>query len=149
MVKDIVDYFNSYKHLDIKYKCEFDPNDDKNYEFLMFGKVTDICYFFIGAFAYIFLENAYNHGDRTKQMELLIRKSKGDLLSFNMVLSNHKKPNSQPRSSVTIDAFTRLFNIVRSGKMELPPEINVDDGETDKGMFSIEITNIIKEDKDK
>ncbi len=147
-VEDIVCYFNKQKNLAIDYECEFDANDGKKYEFLMFGQHPGVCYFFIGAFAYIFLENAYNHADEKMPIKLSIKKCKGKIASYKMVLSDTKKPRNQPGSSVTIDAITRLFEIVRqSGNMELPPEIKVHNEEDDP-IFSIEILNIIKEAKD-
>lgn len=145
IVERVVEFFKIEFDLSINYSCEFDCADEKQYEYIMFGHSTSVGYFTLGAFAYIFLENAKSHANTEKPIDISIEKCDDSGKNFKMRVSNFIDPNDENYSAVTVTGLTRLFEIIRNGNNSLNPEIKVDDGEPDIEKYTIELTNIIKE----
>jgi len=144
IIQEVVTHFSNHNGILINYKNDFVKLDEKKYQFIMLGPSTNVGYFFLGAFAYLFLDNAYNHADIKKPINLSIEKCV-DTNSYKMTLSNYIPKRVEPNSRVTVPAIKHLFEIIRDRSGPSYPEIIEDNGKTDPNIYRIELTNIIME----
>ncbi len=143
VVNDVVKFYSNKLRLNIDYKCDFHKKTNTKYKYIMFGSHAGVGYFFLGIFAFIYLDNALNHADTEKPIYLSIEKCDESEEKYKMVMRNTRSKKPEANSSVTVSAITRLFEIISKGSVKDYPEVKVDDGKSIPDEYKIELTNII------